>query len=94
MDSHDLGLVMSVVERRAPRFTLEWPSFYAVNNGPEWEGTVINLSRDGCAIRKTAHVQRGDTFKCPSSHHGTNRLSRLVWQWCAGRQPCILASNS
>jgi hypothetical protein len=33
---------------------------YFSSDGPEWSGTAINLSREGCAIRSTTPVQKGD----------------------------------
>jgi hypothetical protein len=33
---------------------------YFSSDGPEWSGTAVNLSREGCAIRSTTPVQKGD----------------------------------
>lgn len=83
-DPHGSTLLTGAVGRRAPRFTLEWPSLYSMNDGPEWEGTVINLSRDGCAIRKTAHVQRGDILQIsifPSPNQSPIEIGLAVVRW-------------
>ena len=49
-----------LLERRSPRFSIELSCWYSRDNGSDCDGTVFDLSQDGCAVRKTAHVQRGD----------------------------------
>lgn len=41
------------------RFPVEFVSSVS-STGPEWHGTAINLSRQGCAIHSTTPVQKGD----------------------------------
>lgn len=45
--------------RKFRRFPVELYSLFSAD-GPEWSGTAINLSREGCAIRSTTPVQKGD----------------------------------
>jgi len=46
-------------QRKFPRFIVELPCLYSIENGPEWNGTAVNLSRGGCAIVGTRPVQQG-----------------------------------
>src|SRR5262245_40461469 len=45
--------------RKWRRFPVELLSSVS-STGPEWSGTTINLSRQGCAIHSTTPVQKGD----------------------------------
>lgn len=45
--------------RKFRRFPVELYSLFSAE-GPEWSGTAINLSREGCTIRSTTPVQKGD----------------------------------
>jgi hypothetical protein len=45
--------------RKFRRFPVVLYSLFSAE-GPEWSGTVINLSREGCAIRSTAPVKKDD----------------------------------
>lgn len=49
--------------RRTLRIPVEWACEYWRDDGPASQGTIIDLSPGGCAIRKTAHVQRGDALR-------------------------------
>ncbi|HLA61037.1 MAG TPA: PilZ domain-containing protein [Nitrospiraceae bacterium] len=46
-------------ERKCRRVPVAFTSLFSAD-GPEWSGTAINLSREGCAIRSTTPVQKGD----------------------------------
>jgi hypothetical protein len=46
-------------ERKSRRVPVAFTSLFSAD-GPEWSGTAINLSREGCAIRSPAPVQKGD----------------------------------
>jgi len=46
-------------ERKFRRVPVAFTSLFSAD-GPEWSGTAINLSREGCAIRSTTPVQKGD----------------------------------
>lgn len=46
-------------DRKWQRFPVELSSSIS-SAGPEWHGTAVNLSREGCAIQSTTPVQRGD----------------------------------
>ena len=48
------------IKRRFPRFSVEWPCLYSTNNGPDSDGTAVNLSRGGCAIRTTTSVRKDE----------------------------------
>ena len=59
--------------RKFPRFEVELPCLFSTDEGVDWSGTAINLSRGGCAIRSTAKVKRGQylrllIFSSQSSH--------------------------
>jgi hypothetical protein len=72
-----------LVERRFPRLLVEVPCWYS-QGGPSSEGTVLNMSENGCAIRKTAHVQRGDALEVsifPSSNQSPIEVSLAVVRW-------------
>ena len=43
------------------RFPVELSSSVS-STGPEWDGTVVNLSRQGCAIHSTTPVKSGDNL--------------------------------
>jgi len=45
--------------RSCRRFSVELSSS-VFSTGPEWDGTAVNLSRQGCAIHSTTPVQKGD----------------------------------
>jgi hypothetical protein len=49
-----------IVERRFPRFVVEVPCLYSTEAGPDWNGTAVNVSRGGCAIRGVTPVQKGN----------------------------------
>lgn len=57
------GSKLGMVRRRFPRFPVELPCLYSLDNGPDWSGTAIDLSRGGCAIRSMTPVQKGDYLK-------------------------------
>jgi len=46
-------------ERKFRRVPVELHCFFSAD-GPEGSGTVVNLSREGCAIRSTTPVLKGD----------------------------------
>ena len=48
----------SMVERRFPRFAVELPCLYSIGHNQDWNGTAVNLSRGGCAIRGVTPVQK------------------------------------
>ena len=46
-------------ERKFRRVPVACTSLFSAD-GPEWSGTAINLSREGCAIRSPTPVQKGE----------------------------------
>ncbi|MGH7180413.1 MAG: PilZ domain-containing protein [Nitrospiraceae bacterium] len=46
-------------DRKWRRFPVELSSSVS-STGPEWSGTAVNLSRQGCAIHSTTPVHTGD----------------------------------
>lgn len=76
--------VAGLIERRFPRSFVELPCMYSRDGGPDCDGTVLDVSRDGCAIRKTAHVQRGDSLQLsifPSPNQSPIEVSLAVVRW-------------
>jgi hypothetical protein len=51
------------VPRRFPRFSLEAPCLYSKDDGPDINGTVVNLSRGGCAVQGRVPVCKGDYLR-------------------------------
>ena len=49
-------------ERKFRRFPVELSSLFSAD-GPEWSGTAVNLSREGCAIHSTTSVQKDDYLR-------------------------------
>lgn len=49
-------------DRKFQRVPVELTSLCSAE-GPEWSGTAVNLSREGCAIHSTAPVQQGDFLR-------------------------------
>jgi PilZ domain-containing protein len=52
-----------IVERRFPRFAVELPCLYSQGTAPDSNGTAVNVSRGGCAIRGLTPVQKGDYLR-------------------------------
>ena len=70
-------------ERKFRRVPVEFSSLFSAD-GPEWSGTVINLSREGCAIRSTTPVQKGDylhllIFPCANQTPIEVGVARVRW---------------
>ena len=57
------GKKMERVERRFHRFPVELHCLYSKDVGPDWNGTAVNLSRGGCAIRGLTAVRKGDYLR-------------------------------
>lgn len=72
------------IERKHPRFGVELPCLYAKDNGPDWNGTAINLSQGGCAIHSSTPVQKGDYLRVrlfPSPHHAPIEIGLAPVRW-------------
>ncbi len=71
-------------ERKSTRFGLEVTCLYAIETGHEWHGTLVNLSRGGCAVRTTAPVKAGDSaciLIFPSPNQSPIEVSLAVLRW-------------
>jgi hypothetical protein len=69
--------------RKFRRFPVELYSLFSAD-GPEWNGTAINLSRKGCAIRSTTPVRKGDylhvlIFPCANQTPIEVGVARVRW---------------
>jgi hypothetical protein len=72
------------VERRFQRFTVEIPCVYSLDDGPDWNGTAVNLSRGGCAIRGTTLVQKGNYLRVrlfPVAQHPPIEVGLAPVRW-------------
>jgi len=49
--------------RKFRRVPVEFSCLFSADGPNEWSGTVVNLSREGCAIRSTRPVQQGDDLR-------------------------------
>src|SRR5580765_2126823 len=70
-------------ERKCRRVPVAFTSLFSAD-GPEWSGTAINLSREGCAIRSTTPVQKGDylgvlIFPGPNQTPTEVGVARVRW---------------
>lgn len=91
-----------MVERKFPRFTVELPCVYSKDNGPALNGTTVNLSRGGCAIRCSTPIEKGDCLKVlifPSVNQSPIEVGLAPVQWAASEQfgvefITLLASDS
>jgi hypothetical protein len=45
--------------RKSRRIPVDLPCLFSADGPHEWSGTAVNLSREGCAIRSTTPVQKG-----------------------------------
>lgn len=78
-----------MVERRFQRFTVEIPCLYSIEDGPDWNGTAVNLSRGGCAIRGTTPVQKGDYLRLrlfPAADHPPIEVGLAPVRWATSDQ--------
>lgn len=74
----------STVERKYPRFGVNLPCLFSKENGPDWNGTAIDLSRGGCAIHSSARVQKGDYLQVlifPFPDHAPIKSSLAPVRW-------------
>jgi hypothetical protein len=79
----------SLAERRFPRFPIDVPCLYSVDDGPDGNGTVVNLSRGGCAIRSTLPVQKGDYLRIlifPSTNQPPIEAGLAPVRWATSEQ--------
>jgi hypothetical protein len=78
-----------MVKRRFPRYPTTLSCLYSKNGGPDWNGTAINLSRGGCAMRGTTPVQEGDALRVlifPSVNQSPLEVEPTVVRWTNGAQ--------
>jgi hypothetical protein len=88
-DGPTSGGAAGLVERRFPRSFVELPCLYSRDSGPDCDGTVFDVSRDGCAIRNTVHVQRSDSIQLsifPSPNQSPIEISLAVVRWSTTAQ--------
>ena len=74
--------------RKFRRFPVELYSLFSAD-GPEWNGTAINLSREGCAIRSTTPVQKGDYLQLlifPGANQTPIEVGVARVRWAASAQ--------
>jgi hypothetical protein len=75
-------------ERKFRRFPVALTSLFSAD-GPEWSGTAINLSREGCAIRSTTPVQKGDYLHLlifPGANQTPIEVGVARVRWAANEQ--------
>ena len=75
-------------ERKSRRFPVELTSLFSADE-PEWSGTAIDLSREGCAIRSTTPVQKGDYLHVlifPGANQTPIEVGVARVQWAANEQ--------
>jgi hypothetical protein len=78
-----------MIKRKFPRFPVEYPCVYATDNGSHSDGTAINLSRGGCAIRSSSPVERGDYLQLlifPSPNQGHIEVVSAPVRWATREQ--------
>lgn len=74
--------------RKFRRFPVELFSLFSAD-GPEWGGTAINLSREGCAIHSTTPVQKGDYLHVlifPGANQTPIEVGVARVRWAANKQ--------
>jgi PilZ domain len=74
--------------RKFRRFPVELTSLFSADE-PEWSGTAIDLSREGCAIRSTTPVQKGDYLHVlifPGANQTPIEVGVARVQWAANEQ--------
>lgn len=82
------SLRTDIVERRFPRFSTQLPCLYSKDGGPDWNGTVINLSHGGCAIHGRTPVDKGDYLRVllfPSASHDPIEVGLAPVRWTSGQ---------
>ena len=74
--------------RKFPRFEVELPCLFSTDEGADWSGTAVNLSRGGCAIRSTAPVKQGHYLRLLifSSHSSPIEIGLAPVRWTMGEQ--------
>jgi hypothetical protein len=75
-------------ERKFRRFPVELTSLFSADE-PEWSGTAIDLSREGCAIRSTTPVRPGDFLHLlifPGTNQTPIEVSVARVRWAANEQ--------
>lgn len=78
-----------LVKRRSSRSSVEFLCYYSIGTGREWQGTVLNLSCDGCAVRKTVPVHRGDILRLllfPTPNRSAIEVDHAVVRWATLEQ--------
>jgi hypothetical protein len=75
-------------ERKFRRVPVELSSLCSAD-GPEWSGTAVNLSREGCAIHSTTPVQTGDYLRLlifPGANQTPIEVGIARVRWSANEQ--------
>ncbi len=75
--------------RKFRRIPVAFPCLFSANGPDEWSGTVVNLSREGCAIRSTTPVQKGDHLGVlifPSANQTPMEVGIAPVRWSANDQ--------
>jgi hypothetical protein len=75
-------------ERKFRRVPVEFSCLFSAD-GPEWSGTAVNLSSEGCAIRSTTPVQKGDYLHLlifPSPNQTPLEVGVVRVRWAANEQ--------
>ena len=76
-------------ERKFRRVPVELFCLFSADGPNEWSGTVVNLSREGCAIRSTTPVQKGDYLHLlifPCANHIPIEVGIAPVRWSANEQ--------
>ena len=74
--------------RKFRRVPVELTSLFSAD-GPEWSGTAVNISREGCAIRSTTPVQTGDYLRVlisPCANQTPIEVGVARVRWTANEQ--------
>ncbi len=75
-------------DRKWQRFPVELFSSVS-STGPGWDGTAVNLSRQGCAIQSAAVVHLGDSLHVlifPGANQSPIEVEVAQVRWVAGEQ--------
>ena len=75
-------------DRKGRRFPVELSSSVS-STGPEWSGTAVNLSHQGCAIQSTTPVHPGDYLKVllfPGANQTPIEVEVALVRWASSGQ--------
>jgi len=76
-------------QRKFRRIPVELPCLFSAKGPEEWSGTAVNLSREGCAIRSTTPVRKGNCLGVlifPSANQTPMEVGVAPVRWSANEQ--------